>query len=255
MRRSPWHVRPPSASSVEPELWPGIETKAEAETRNEERADALQSRVPQVARKLFWCDGIDQPCELPVCAVCSRRYRIEVYPQLEEIAASCKGPHQIATIYLDHFPAGRLVTANLKREHAFLRQRFNRADLTGSIFVGGTEAAWQARHQRWLLHAHLLAIGVPKAAWDKLDDTWADSGTDDPIQPVELCDPAEQLSYLVKFHTYHKPGQSRANRRARAYPLPPDRLAELATWSSQYRFQDFLFVYGKQKRGRQIVAR
>jgi hypothetical protein len=105
-----------------------------------------------------------------------------------------------------------------------------------------------------LLHAHLLAIGVPKAAWDKLDDTWADSGSD-PIQPVELCDPAEQLSYLVKFHTYHKPGQSRANRRARAYPLPPDRLAELATWSSQYRFQDFLFVYGKQKRGRQIVAR
>ena len=142
MRRSPWHVRPPSASSVEPELWPGIETEAEAEAWNEHRATALWPRVPDVARALARCDGDSRACQLPVCAVCSRRYRIEVYPQLQGIAASCKGPHQIATIYLDHFPAGRLVTANLKREHDFLRQRFNRADLTGSIFVGGTEAAW-----------------------------------------------------------------------------------------------------------------
>jgi hypothetical protein len=243
------------APSVEPELWPGIETKAEAEARNEERADALRSRVPQVARKLFWCDGIDQPCQLPICAVCARRHRIEVYPQLHELAASYEGPHQITTIYLDQCRAGQLVTANLKRIRDFLRQRFNRADLTDSIFVGGIEAAWQARCQRWLLHAHLLAIGVAEAAWDTLDDAWADSGTGDPIQRDELRDPAEQLSYLVKFHTYHKPGQSRANRRARAYPLPPDRLAELAAWSSQYRFQDFLFVYGRNKRGRNIVAR
>ena len=104
------------------------------------------------------------------------------------IAASFEGPHQTATIYLGRFPAGQLVTANLKRAHDFLRQRFNRADLTGSIFVGGTEAAWQARRERWLLHAHLLAIGVPERAWDRLDDTWADSGADEPFQRDELRD-------------------------------------------------------------------
>ncbi len=248
MSRSPWHVRRPIRPSVEPELWPGIETEFEAEDRNEARATALWARVPKVARALARCDGDSAACQLPICAVCARQYRIEAYLQLRELAASFEGPHQTATIYLDRFPAGQLVHADLKRAHDFLRQRFNRAALTGSIFVGGTEAAWQVRRQRWLLHAHLLAIGVPEAAWDKLDDTWADSGTDDPIQRDELRDLGEQLSYLVKFHTYHKPGQSRANSHARAYPLPPDRLAELATWSSQYRLQDFLFVYGRQKR-------
>ncbi len=73
----------------------------------------------------------------------------------------------------------------------------------------------------------------PRPLWGKLEEAWANSGTADPIQTDELRDLGEQLSYLIKFHTYHKPGQSRANRRARACPLPPDRLAELATWSSQ----------------------
>ena len=80
-------------------------------------------------------------------------------------------------------------------------------------------------------------------------------GSADPIQTDELRDLRKQLSYLVKFHTYHRPGQSRANRRARAYPLPPDRLAEFASWCSQYRLEDFLFVYGRRKRGRNIVER
>jgi hypothetical protein len=84
---------------------------------------------------------------------------------------------------------------------------------------------------------------------------WAKSRAADPILRDDLRDLPKQLSYLVKFHTDHKPGESRANRRARAYPLPPDRLAELATWSSQYRLEDFLFVYGKRKRGRKIVER
>ena len=121
MSRSPGHLRPPIVSSVGAELWPGIETEAEAEARDEDRADALWPRVPEVARKLVSCDGDSRACQLPICAVCARRYRIYLYPQLREIAASYEGPHMIATIYLDHFPAGKLVTANLKRAHDFLR--------------------------------------------------------------------------------------------------------------------------------------
>jgi hypothetical protein len=241
--------------SVEPELWPGIETEFEAEDRKEERANALWSRVPKVARALARCDGDTRACQLPICAVCSRQYRIEVYPQLQGIAASYEGPHQIATIFLSRFPAGQLVQAELKRAHDVLRQRFNRAGLSGSTLVGGTEAAWRVKEGKWLLHVHLLAIGVPETAWGRLDQAWANSGTKDPIKTDELHDPAKQLSYLVKFHTYHKPGQSRANRRADAYPLPVERLGELAAWSSQYQLQDFLFAYGRNKRGRKIAAR
>lgn len=244
--------RPPIESPVETELWPGIETETEAESRNEDRADALHSRLPEIAHKLAWCSGDLRGCRLPICAVCARLYRVDCYGQVRRLAASCKGPHRIATIYLDQFPAGQLMAANLKRAHDFLRQRFNRAGLTGSTLIGGTEVAWQARHSRWLLHAHLLAIGVPDAAWDVLYDAWADSGTENPIQTDDLVDLDEQLSYLVKFHTYHKPGPSRANSPARPYPLPRDRLVELASWSSQYRLDDFLFLFGARRRAGRI---
>jgi hypothetical protein len=263
MSRSPRHLRPPIASPVGTELWPGIETEAEAEARNEDRADALWSRVPEVARKLARCDGDVWACRLPVCAICSRQFRIDVFGQLRRLATSHKGTHEIATIYFDEFPPGELHRADLQRAHDLLRQRFNRAGLGGatltrpgrSTLVGGTEVAWQARHRRWLLHVHLLAICVTEADWGRLDEMWAKSRAADPILRDDLRDLPKQLSYLVKFHTDHKPGESRANRRARAYPLPPDRLAELATWSSQYRLEDFLFVYGKRKRGRKIVER
>ena len=134
-----------------------------------------------------------------------------------------------ATIHLGHFPARQHVKADLKRAHDFLRKRFDRAGLKGATFVGGTEAAWQVKHQRWLLHVHLLAIGVTQAGWDRLDEAWANSGTGDPIVTDELRDLGEQLSYLVKFHTYHKPGQSRGKSPRETYHArrPPGRTCDL----------------------------
>lgn len=254
MSCSPGNLRPPIASSAGAELWLGIETEGEAENRNEQRADKLWRRAPKVARKLVSCDGDSRSCQLPICAVCARRYRIYCYLQLREIATEYEGPHMIATIHLKHLPARQLRTVNLKHTHDFLRKRFDRAGLKGATFIGGTEANWQVKHQRWLLHVHLLAVGMTEADWDRLDEAWVDSGTEDPIMTEELRDLGEQLSYLVKFHTYHRPGQSLANRRAPAYALPDDRLAELATWSSQYRLDDFLFLYGARRRGNNIVV-
>jgi hypothetical protein len=228
-----------------------METEAEVEARNEVRINALWPRAPKVARKLVSCDVDSRPCQLPMCAVCARRYRIYRYQQLREIAVSYESESpQTTTIHLDHFPPGQLKKVNLKRAHDFLRKRFDRAGLKGATFVGGTEAAWQAKHQRWLLHVHLLAIGVTQADWDRLDEAWAHSGTHDPIRPKELCNLGKQLSYLIKFHTYQNPEQSRAQ----VYGLPPDRLAELATWGSQYRHDDFLFLYGAKRRGNKIVV-
>ena len=127
-------------------------------------------RVRQRPRALVSCDGDVRACTLPICAVCARQYRIYAFGQLRKLAEAFEGPHQTVTIYLDEFALGDLQRASLKRAHDFLRQRFNRAGLKGSTLVGGTEAAWQAKRQRWLLHVHLLTTGVTEADWGRLDE-------------------------------------------------------------------------------------
>jgi hypothetical protein len=121
------------------------------------------------------------------------------------------------------------------------RKRLDRAGFKGKILAGGIEVAWQEKWQRWLLHAHVLAIGVDASAWEQLEAALADSGTDDPVRAYELSNPDVQLSYCIKFVDYHRPGPKRV-------PLKPDRLIELAAWSSRHRLEDFLFVYGLPRR-------
>ena len=86
-----------------------------------------------------------------------------------------------------------------------------------------------------------------RPSWERLEAALAKSGTADPVDVRALCDPDEQLSYCIKFVTYHQPGR-------RPVPLPPDRLAELAAWWSRYRFEDYLFTYGAPRRGGQLVV-
>ena len=69
----------------------------------------------------------------------------------------------------------------------------------------------------------------------------AATGRADPLDVEDLNDPERQISYMFKFVTYHRPGKIGRDGRARAYPLPPDRLAELATWWWKYQFSDFVF--------------
>ncbi len=136
---------------------------------------------------------------------------------------------------------------DVPRAREMFRKRLDRAGFKGAIVVGGIEVAWQENWQRWLLHAHVVAIGVDADAWEQLEAALEDSGTAKPVDHVPLRDPAEQLSYCVKFVSYHQPGR-------RLVPLPPDRLVELAEWWSRHRFEDFLFAYGARRRGGRLVV-
>ena len=93
----------------------------------------------------------------------------------------------------------------------------------------------------------MLAIGVDPNAWQQLEAALEDSGTADPVMPKPLRNPDVQLSYCIKFVTYHQPGRRR-------FSLPPDRLVELAAWWSRHRFEDFLFAYGARRRGGCLVV-
>jgi hypothetical protein len=186
---------------------------------------------------------------LPVANLCRLRrdYRVGPIAQLHALAHAYPGPHEVATLYLALFAPGFLKDADLRRAKEMLRKRLDRAGFKGAIVAGGVEVAWQENHQRWLLHAQLLAIGVAAQAWKQLEAALEDSGTDHPVRTKLLRDPDEQLSYCVKFVTYHQPGRRKVG-------LPPDRLVELAAWQSQYRFEDFLFAYGARRRGNRLVV-
>ncbi len=238
--------------------WRGIESQRQAEERNDVLLERLRpfATMSGVVQAIERCNpDYGRPCSQPACAVCARSYRIEVIRQLGKLADSNEGACEIATIYLAHCSQGQLQQANLQRIKDSLRKRLVRGGLTGAILAGGIEANWQAQHDRWLLHAHMLAIGVQNEDWSQLEAGWSNSGITYPIDRVGLNDENRQLSYLVKFVTYHRPGSRRGNRPARAYPLPADRLVELTTWLSRYAITDFLFLHGKRRRGRKIVER
>ena len=242
----------PSSSSASPAAgptleWPGKETRRQAEEWNEERLKVLLPRLPDVGRALIRCDGARHRCSLPICAVCARAYRQGPIAQLHALANAYAGPHQVATIYLGLFRPGSLGDADVRRTHEMFRKRLDRAGFKGAIVVGGIEVAWQENWQRWLLHAQVLAIGVDANAWERLEAALEDSGTADPLVVVALRNFDKQLSYCIKFVTYHQPGR-------RLVPLPRDRLVELAAWWSRHRFEDFLFAYGARRRGGRLVV-
>ena len=268
LRRSclSWHRTPispvnRSAAAVKPSLrpgpvaaapkpaWPGRETREDAERLNDEQLHVLLPRLPHVAHALLQCDGAHHRCWLPICAVCARDYRPGPIAQLHALAhaKAYPGPREIATIYLDLFDLGFLADADPRCAREMFRKRLDRSGFKGAILAGGIEVAWQEQRQRWLLHAHVLAIGVDPNAWQRLEAVLENSGTADPVDVVALRDFDEQLSYLVKFVTYHQPGR-------RLVPLPADRLVELAAWWSRHRFEDYLFAYGARRRGGCLVV-
>ena len=243
----------PPSSSAEPaaaapaEAWRGLETRSEAERWNDLRLEVLLPICPPLVARSSSATARTIACGLPICAVCARAYRQGPIAQLHALANAYAGPHEVATIYLGLYPPGSLADADVRRAHEMFRKRLDRAGFKGAIVVGGIEVAWQESWQRWLLHAQVLAIGVDPQAWAQLEAALEKSGTADPVRPVALRHPDVQLSYCIKFVTYHKPGR-------RPVPLPPDRLVELAAWWSRYRFEDFFFAYGARRRGGRIVV-
>jgi hypothetical protein len=211
----------------------------------------LRSRAPSLAKVITQCSH-EQENEQTVCAVCARRQRLRQTEELARIASEYLGPHEVATLCLAAYESGDLKEADIGQNHEQARQRLNRAGFRGAVLIGGTEAAW--KNGRWLLHLHLLAIGVERADWGAVRARWPSVDEAIPIKVDHLRDAERQLTYLQKFTTYHRPGARGLSGAGNPYPLPAPQLAELITWWSQYRFADFLFAYGARRRGTHIVV-
>jgi hypothetical protein len=190
-------------------------------------------------------------CGRPFCPICARQYRHWFIAEVLRHAAAYPDRAFALTVYLQEVDANHLGGADISRLHAMLRARLRRCGFVGSMVIGGTEVAYRARTGRWLLHVHLLALGVPHGAIEKLAASFGRKGRK--FEAQELRDSVKQLSYVQKFATYHRPGKQTSNRKPRPYPLPNSQLLELTEWSSQYQFDDFLFLFGARRRGKRIV--
>jgi hypothetical protein len=230
-----------------------FETQDDAIERNTKRVDELCHRLPGVADDIDQCDPVTGPCNMPACASCARDYRIYATSELLKIADQFEGPHEIATAHLATVNRDRLVDVDLALEHDKFRKRLQRAGFGNSLLIGGTEAAWKKTERVWILHVHLLAIGVSSAQWDGLLEALGDTGTEFPLKYRTLKQEVRGISYLTKFATYHRPLPRLGSSPSRPYPLPPARLVELVEWWDKYDFETFLFLFGARRRGGRFV--
>jgi hypothetical protein len=242
-------LRPPALPRGE-----RFETLSDAARIDDANIARLLNFRPDLAAEIERCDEEGECASLPISARAARRYRRYFTAELLRIAEEREGPHQTATIYMRAFPADELEAADLKLELEVLRKTLQRSNFEGSILVGGTEIAWLERHNLWILHGHLLAIGVLQGDWVRLRKSLPDASPAAALKVKALKDFAQQLSYCQKFNSSHKPGKRGPDGRAPARPLPTERLIEWAEWIARHRFEDFAFLFGARRRGGRIVV-
>ena len=212
----------------------------------------LSQGFGDIAKFLADCRSGNYPCRQPVCPICARHFRRWFAANGMALAREINNPVTL-TLFCDAVPEGQLHRVDIAKLHDRARQRFRRAGLGDIVAAGGTEAAYRAEQNDWLIHLHLLLADLESSAEERLRAAWATSEIRAPLRISPLVDPPQQIGYLVKFPTFHRPGAQSSARRARAYPLPQPRFEELARWFGDYQFSDFVFMLGARRRGHRIL--
>jgi hypothetical protein len=222
-----------------------IESKSEASKYRELNLRALRGRHDRLVETISRCTA-DDPCAQILCSQCARRYRLWLSSEVTHLATH--GPTAFTTtILLKAVPGSALSTIVPGVFNAWVRKRLTRADVPAAI--GGMEASYRAEEDRWIVHLHLLVFDDEEQGPRRLRAAFHDADLDRPVVCKRLCNFVAQISYLQKFQTYHRPGQPGFGGRGRAYPMKPDQIDQLARWTKNSRFEDFLFVLGLRRRG------
>ena len=156
---------------------------------------------------------------------------------------------KVITIGFEVVPSKQLRKLNLRELKRRVSQRIRRAAPSVGFALGGIEADYRQTDDAFLVHAHLLVSRLPRDEMKALRSAFADIGATRAIKVQPLLDPAEQISYLLKFATFHRPGSQNGPYRPRATPLPDAALKQLTVWRSRYGFLDFVFMMGLRRRG------
>jgi hypothetical protein len=198
------------------------------------------------------CLARDYQCDQTYCPRCARNFRRYITGELLRLHAESEIRPSVLVILLEAAPRGRLQDLQIDRYRHSLRKRLVRAGLARVPVVGGFEMIYRARSKEWVLHINLVMFGGDEIAIAKFEGGFRNDGLYRPVERTPVADPAEQLSYVLKFTTYHRPRQQHGSKKAKAVPLNPSEHLELVRWMDQYEFSDHLFLFNARRRGASI---
>jgi hypothetical protein len=226
-----------------------IEDATAESERSEARLRGIDGKDRFLPVLLHNCRHGDNRCDQPYCPICGRTFRRWLISELLRLTQGRSA--QTITLLLEE--SADLKTLNPKAYHRRLRKRLQRAGFGTTPVIGGYEVVYRAKERHWVLHLHLLAIEVEASAIKKLRQSLNGSQFKRPIVTRPLADRPEQLSYLLKFTTYHRPHQRPDTKRQAPVPLNKREHWQLASWLAQFEFQELLFLFNVRRRGSSIV--
>ncbi len=229
-----------------------FETVADAGTRRINEAARLEEidGLGRIAARLRACTPRAR-CASVSCPSCSRKFRRWFICQALRHERDLE--LQVLTVALELVPSNELSQINLSVLKRRTSQRIRRAAPSAHFVLGGIEADYHHVDDSFLLHAHLLVARLPRDEVKALRSAFAEIGVTRAIKVQPLRDRVSQISYLLKFGTFYRPGSQNGSRRPRAIPLPSEALKELTLWRAQYAFLDFVFMIGLRRRGGDLV--
>ncbi len=229
-----------------------FETMADARARRDTERDRFEriGGLSHVADRLLSC-GAESPCAEVYCAICGRLFRRWFIGQALRHHRALD--LRVLTVALELVPSKRLAVCDLLVVKRRAAQRLRRAAPSAEFVLGGIEAEYRQGDDVFLLHAHLLVSPLPRDELNALRSAFANIDVARPIKVQKLKDAARQISYLIKFTTFHRPGSQKGSRRPRAIPLPDPALKQLTLWRARYVFLDFVFMMHLRRKNGDLV--
>jgi hypothetical protein len=210
---------------------------------------ATQCRGRPYSTCLTECREGHYYCEKTYCPGCARTFRRHITSELLRLHVESRTKPSVMVILLESAPQGHLQDLKIERYRHSLRKRLGRAGLGQVPVVGGFEVIYRARSKQWLLHVNLVMFGGDEKAVAKFEEGFRDGDLYRPVERAAVEDPVEQLSYVLKFTTYHRPHQQRGPKKATAVPLNPPEHVELVRWMAQHEFTDHVFLFNARRHG------
>jgi hypothetical protein len=193
------------------------------------------------------CRAGDYVCEQTFCPSCARDFRRWFIGDALRAVDLCPETSRVTTVLLAR--SGDIQDLEPANYLRLIRRRLNQAGLYDVQVIGGFEMVYRAQDKSWVLHINLLFLGGKRLALSKFEHSFASTQFVRPTQTVLLKDLPEQLSYLLKFTTYHRPFRQTCAKRPPAKPLNAREHVALVNWMSKFEFTDMMFLHRVRREG------